>query len=174
MAHPALTHELPHVFDKAGARAHLFQGPGCGRRWEHGPRCSRPAEMCTSDANPTHTCIDEKFTWGETSSRGSFSSNCSTVIHAASECGSRRSVLDSSTTPSCEAVSDEDEGSGGAFDDDFECSKADLAAARAMYDDDFHCSKADLAAARAVWLSAAEPAFDARAIGNREAHVWKC
>ena len=159
MAHPALTHEVPRVFDKAGARAHLFQGPGCGRRWDHGPRCSRPAEMCTSDANPTHTCIDEKFTWGETSSRGSFSSNCSTVIHAASECGSRRSVLDSSTT---------------AFDDDFECSKADLAAARAMYDDDFHCSKADLAAARAVWLSAAEPAFDARAIGNREAHVWKC
>lgn len=167
MAHTALTHEAPRAFDKEAARAHLFQGPGCGRQWEHSPPCSSPAPACSS---PAEMCTsDAKWIIWQ-----SFRSDCSTVIHAKSECGSRRSVLDSSSAPSCETVSDEDERSG-AFDDDFECSKADLAAARAVYDDDFHCSKADLAAARAVWLSAAEPlaAFDARAIGKWEAHVWK-
>jgi hypothetical protein len=172
MAHRALQQEVSRAFDKEAARAHLFQGPGCGRRWENSPPCSSPAEMCTSDANPD-TCSE---VWVTSPVSGSFCSNCSTVIHATSEFGSRRSVFDSSSAPSFEAVSDEDEGSGGAaFDDDFECSKVYMAAARAVYDDDFHCSKADLAAARAVWLSAAEPlaAFDARAVGKWEAHAWK-
>jgi|LauGreSuBDMM15SN_2_FD.fasta_scaffold473874_1 hypothetical protein len=62
-------------------------------------------------------------------------------------------------------------GSRNAGDEVGSIAQLFLPRARGVYDNDFHCSKAELAAARAVWLPAAE--FSQTIHGKCEAHTWK-
>jgi hypothetical protein len=62
-------------------------------------------------------------------------------------------------------------GSRDAGDDIGSIAQLFVPRASVMNDNDFLCSKAELAAARAVWLPAAE--FLEKAKGKCEAHTWK-
>ena len=67
-------------------------------------------------------------------------------------------------------------GSRNAGDEVGSIAQLFLPRARGVYDNDFHCSKAELAAARAVWVPSAESRAAASARhthGKCEAHTWK-
>ena len=162
-------------FDKTVARAHLFRH--CGDGFDARAAAKRRARWGCADESPgadatdgdgdaseaaTRPCDGVPDAWFDWPATDSYRSACPTAVAASDWGGSTRSFdlqsLDGASTP--RACCEEEAGSEDG-----------TAAWDPALDADFQCTKTELAAARAMWL----PATSAHTFRELrcEAHAWK-